>query len=91
MISLKPVTIDLFPGSVTVDRAITQSVEMQLWKPIEVRTASGNVVLGTEVDGKFVGSLAKQSSMTPEQYAAWGTDDAYATEVLCINLGLEPV
>jgi len=90
MIKLKPVTINTLPGEVTIDRAQSSLIYIQMATPAKERTANGEVQLGTEVDGSFVPAICKTTAMTPEQYAAWGTDDAYATEVLCINLGLEP-
>jgi hypothetical protein len=92
MIKLKPVTINTLPGEVTIDRAQCSLVYIQMGTPAKERTANGEVQLGTEdAEGNFVPAISKTAAMTPEQYAAWGTDDAYATEVLCINLGLEPV
>ena len=92
MIKLKPVTINILPGEVTIDRAESSLIYIQMATPAKERTANGEVQLGTEdAQGNFVFAISKTAAMTPEQYAAWGTDDAYATEVLCINLGLEPV
>jgi len=92
MIKLKPVTINTLPGEVTIDRAQSSLIYIQMATSAKERTANGEVQLGTEdAEGNFVPAISKTAAMTPEQYAAWGTDDAYATEVLCINLGLEPV
>lgn len=54
--------------------------------------ASTNFTFGNVVENAFipcVGTAAVTSIMTPEQYAAWGTNDDYAVNVFLANAGLE--
>ena len=55
-------------------------------------SASTNITLGNVVDEKFQSCADTRQfsvAMTPEQYAKWGEDDAYAQNVFLENAGLE--
>lgn len=92
MIKIEPITINTLPGEITIDRAQCALIYIQMANPVKERIANGEMQLGTEdSDGNFVVAVRKTVTMTAEQYATWGTDDSYATRVLCINLGLKPV
>lgn len=90
MITIQPVQIQTFPAVVTADRCEVTQITV-----IPGVGASGYVVLGKESepyeDGK-TRFIPKQEpitvAMTPDQYAAWGTDDDYAINCLLHNLGL---
>lgn len=90
MIPIQQVTLQSFPAVVTANR-----VEITQISVIPATGASGSVVLGNEsspdADGKtqFIPAQgAITVAMTPDQYAAWGTDDDYAINCLLANLGL---
>lgn len=90
MIKIQQVTIQSFPSVVTANRAEVSQISV-----IPGTGASGSVVLGNESapDDKgvthFVPATGNYTvAMTPDQYAAWGTDDDYAINCMLANLGL---
>ncbi len=85
MNAIQTVTLQSFPVVVTANRAVVDFANV-----IPGVGASAAVRLGTEdEDGNFVPahSGSYTVAMTPEQYALWGTDDAYAVECFLTNLG----
>ena len=84
MIAIKQVTLRGFPTAVTADRCEVRSITV-----FPGTGASGDVVLGNDVDGQFVPADGPVTvAMTAEQYAKWGADDDYAINCLLANLGL---
>lgn len=89
IIEIQQVTVSSWPQTVTANRAQVSQIIVT-----PNNAASGHLLLGNEVADQL-GNLIfvpvvnyTTVAMTPEQYAAWGTDDDYAIDCILTNAGL---
>jgi hypothetical protein len=90
LIKIAPVTVS--PSYVTppvqADHVFIRAVSCDFLRG----GASAEVMLGEIVDGEFEprgGPVQMPATMSPEQYAKWGTDDSFAAACFVTSLGLE--